>query len=80
MAARKGAPEAEAATPQAASSEGPTPEPADGPEGAPVAAPAPPPAPPQPIRRYVAPKPTPIRAGGHVLTERGWEIDTGQES
>lgn len=84
MAARKSAPKAEASTPQDASAEGPTPEPA--PEPTPEPAPKPElppavaPAPPEPVHTYKAPRPEPKRAGGHVLTERGWELDTGQEA
>ena len=29
-----------------------------------------------PVKRYRAPRPAPFRAGGHVLTERGWVLDT----
>lgn len=28
-----------------------------------------------PVTRYVLDKPEPLRAGGHLLTERGWVID-----
>ena len=31
---------------------------------------------PSPVKRYAAPRPKPFRAGGHVLTERGWVLDT----
>jgi len=46
-----------------------TPEPAD-------AAAAQPSPPAEPVRTFKAPTPEPKRAGGYVLTERGWEIDT----
>jgi len=46
----------------------PSPEPA--PEPAPAAA---------PVGRYQIQRPEPVRCGGHVLTERGWVLDTGQE-
>lgn len=35
---------------------------------------------PSPVKRYQAPRKALYRAGGHVLTERGWELDRGQES
>lgn len=38
-----------------------------------------PPPPREPIRTYTAPRPEPKRAGGYVLTERGWVLDPEQE-
>lgn len=42
--------------------------------------PAPSTAPPHPVKRYRLASRPPTRAGGYVLTERGWVPDTEQES
>lgn len=86
MATRKRAGSSASASPRRAVDEPATPAVVD--SDAPAAAPADPgaaaestpPAPRQPITRHrIAPRPV-IRAGGYVLTERGWVPDTEQES
>lgn len=80
MATRKQAPQSETPPPESGVSAGePSPEPAPS-EPAPAAAPAEPVPPAEPVRKYQIERPAPYRAGGHVLTERGWELDTGQEA
>jgi len=71
----------EPATPAAVDSEAPAAAPSpDGGAAAESTPPAPRPVPPHPIKRFrIAGRP-PTRAGGYVLTERGWVRDTEQES
>lgn len=57
---------------------------ADEPAPAVAPAPAPPPATDQaaarePVHTFRITRPDPIRAGGYVLTDRGWELDTDKE-
>ena len=92
MAARKSAPVAETPPEEVVSAPEPTPEPEpepvveiptveeieaemDDPDawGEPEDAPPPPP---EPIRTYEIPRPEPTRAGGYVLTQSGWVLDT----